>query len=396
MNSSISNSRKIYRKVCLSLFALFAGSMALIQVIVLLHGANASDFLGRVFESRDALPKIVKEDKDLVMMFGSSMTQAGFSPRQFDRLVNAEGKNIKSFNYGFGGLNPFFQDYLSRRIADEFVENDRRLKLAIIEFNPFQTTQTRWNGAIRVIDSYLTILASDEELWEIAMQDPERGALLYNIKYLRSHISAQMITSFYGDAIFPRARTERLEEPKEMLDARREAGRELTELFEKEYPDYDDSDWYYPWQGGGTIPEERSERTLEVFKTYYGTFQHENMKENYRQGRIASADIEGLNFEPLLVDSFIQIVKNFQRFSDKVEVVMLPRGHKWIKYSPESRARLDGAIQQIEEATGVTIRDHQTIPEITPDMYSDVTHLARYNGDVAYTNFLVREYKDDL
>ncbi|TQV77093.1 hypothetical protein FLL45_03850 [Aliikangiella marina] len=396
MNSSISNSRKIYSKICLGLLALFIAAMGLIHFIVYLHGANASDFLGRVFESKAALPKIVKEEKDLVLMFGSSMTQAGFSPRQFDRLVNAEGKNIKSFNYGFGGLNPFFQDYLSRRIADEFIANDRQLKLAIIEFNPFQTTKTRWAGAIGSIDSYLTILASDEELWEIAKAEPERGALLYNIKYLRRHISAQLITSYYGRGLFPRARRERLEEPKALIDARREAGRELTELFAKEYPDFDDSDWYYPWQGGGTIPEERSARTLEVFKEYYATFQHENMKENYRQNRIASADIEGLNFEPLLIESFIQIVKNFQQFSDKVEVVMLPRGHQWIKYSPEAQARLDATIKQIEAATGITIRNHQLIPEITPEMFSDVTHLARYSGDVAYTNYLVKQYKDQL
>lgn len=396
MSSSTSNSRRIYLKICAALLGLFIAAQGSIHLFALAMGASAENFLGRVYESRRALPKIVAEEKELVMMYGSSMTQAGFSPRQFDREVNADGKNIKSFNFGIGGLNPFFQDYLSRRIAEQFIDNDRRLKLAIIEFNPFQTTQTRWNGALEIVDSFLTVMASDEELWQIAMEDPTRGALLFNIKYVRQHISAQMITSFYSREIFPGERPERVEEPKEMLDARQKWGEELTELFEKEYPDYKGENWHYGWQGGGTIPEERSERTLEVFREYYATFQHESMKENFKQNRIRSADIVELNFEPLLVDHFIQIVKNFQTFSDQVEVVMMPRGVKWIKYPPEAQARLNNAIRQIEQATGITIRNHQDLDVITPEMFSDVTHLARYSGDVTYTNYLVSQFKESL
>jgi hypothetical protein len=396
MSSSISSSRTIYLKISLALVAIFGAAMGIIHFIAYLHDANAENILGRVMEARKALPKILEEEQDLVMMYGSSMTRAGFSPRLFDQAVNAQSKNIKSFNWGIGGLNPFFQDYLSRRIKDAFVAKDRKLKLAIIEFNPFQTTQTRWRGALPIVDSFLTMLATDAELWEIAKQDPTRGALLFNIKYIRNDISAEMITSFYADEIFPRARSARLEEPQELLDKRRELGNELNELFEKEYPDFKGEDWHYGWQGGGTIPQERSEHTLEVFKEYYATFQHDAIKQNFRQSRINSADIEGLNFEPLLVESFIRIVENFKQISEKVEVVMLPRDTKYIHYTPEARARLDNAIKQIEQATGITFRDHQTIPEITPDMYSDVTHLARYSGDVAYTKFLVKEYADKL
>jgi len=396
MSSSISSSRKIYTKIALSLLSVFGAAMGIIHFIAYLHDANAENILGRVVEARQALPKILDEEHDLVMMYGSSMTRAGFSPRLFDKEVNAQGKNIKSFNWGIGGLNPFFQDYLSRRVKEAFQAKDRRLKLAIIEFNPFQTTQTRWRRALPIVDSFLTMLATDAELWEIAKEDPTRGALLFNIKYIRNDISAEMITSFYAEEIFPPDRSILHEEPQELLDKRRELGNELNELFEKEYPDYKGENWHYGWQGGGTIPEERSERTLEVFKEYYATFQHETMKKNFRQRRIISADIMDLNFEPLLVESFIQMVENFKEISDRVEVVMLPRNTEWIQYSPEARARLDAAIKQIESATGISITDHQSIPEITPDMYSDVTHLARYSGDVAYTKYLVKQYADRL
>ena len=137
MSSSTSNSRSIYLKIIAALAGIFIAAMSIIHLFAYTMGASAENFLGRVYESRSALPDIIAEEKELVIMFGSSMTQAGFSPRQFDRMVNADGKNIKSFNFGIGGLNPFFQDYLSRRIADEFIDNDRRLKLTIIEFNAY-------------------------------------------------------------------------------------------------------------------------------------------------------------------------------------------------------------------------------------------------------------------
>lgn len=388
--------QKSYGKQVLALGLAMLAAMLLVRVILLSMGASAQGILGRVTESREALIRVVKEPNELVMFYGSSMTQAGFSPRQFDAELAKMGKDITSFNYGFGGLNPFFQDYLSRRIADQFENNDRRLKLAMIEFNPFQTTSVRWNRAESVVDSFLTLLASDEELFELAKQDITRGVRLFNIKYLRGGVSAEMVTSFFGREMFPADRGERLRDDKETVDEIRRLGRVLNEQFEKDYPDYVDADWSYEWKGAGTIPSERSAETLALFEEYYNISFTDNRMKNDRQNRIRTADIEELRFEPLLVESFIEIVKNFQRVSDNVEVIMLPKNSKWIKTTPEAEARLASVIAQIEDATGIKIRNHQSIPQITPDMYRDTTHLARYRGDIAYTDYLLKEYADQL
>ena len=132
-------------------------------------------------------------------------------------------------------------------------------------------------------------------------------------------------------------------------------GKELNELFEKEYPDYKGEEWSYTWQGGGTIPEERSAHTLALFDKYYAVTQTDAQMKNDRLSRIRSADIEELHFEPLLVESFIGMVKNFQRFSDQIEVVMLPKNSRYIHYTPQAKVRLAQAIKQIEEATGITM-----------------------------------------
>ncbi len=383
-----SDQRKGYLKIIIAIALLSVMAVGSVRLLTLSMGADATTFLGRVIEARAALPQIVKEEQDLVMVFGSSMVDAGFSPRIFDQKIKAMGKSAKSYNFGFGGLNPYFQDYLSLRIKESFNAENKKLKLAVIEFNPFQTTKTRWNGAVSLVDSFLTVLVSDEEMREIAMQDPERGALLYNIKYIRDNISSEMFSSFIGREMFPEPRAKRLDEPEGIREERSEIGKKLSEQFEKEFPDYVDSDWSYEWQGGGTIPSERSQETLDLFADYYKTFQNDANKKNRLLNRKERAGIETLHFEPILVESFINIVENFKQFSEQVEIVMLPRDHKWVKYSPEAQARLNKAVKQIEQATGITIKNHQRLDSISSDMFSDVTHLTRYSGQIVYTNHL--------
>lgn len=392
MNSSTSSSRKIYGKICLGVSLTMVGAWCVLMMVADIIDVNAEGLMGRVVEARQALPHIVSEDKKQVMVFGSSMVDAGFSPRLFDEQVKAQGKDITSYNFGFGGLNPYFQDYLSRRIREAYEGEDKRLKLAIIEFNPFQTTKTRWDRANSTVDSFLTLLASNVELLEVTKGDLNRAMLLFNIKYVRNDISSQMVTSFMGRGIFPAERAKRERDDEAMVKRRLELGKQANELYNADFPDMPYNQWSLAWQGGRTIPQDRSAKSLEVYAEYITTQQTAVQMTNFRNRRIRTADVLGLHFEPLLVESFIRIVENFKQFSDKVEVVMLPRNTDWINYSPEAQARLDAAIAQIEKATGLSIRNHQNLKEITPQMFRDATHLARYQGDIAYTQFLVEQY----
>ena len=387
-------SRKTYFKALICIGLCMATAMTSINLLMSANEVNKQGIMGRVNEAQAALPKITAEPKDLVMFFGSSMTGAGFSPRQFDRALAKQGKEVTSFNFGFGGLNPYFQDLLSRRITEQFIESDRRLKLAIIEFNPFQATKTRWNRALPNADAFVTMLASNKELIDIAKNDITRGARLFNIKYVRNNVSAEMVTSFYADTLFPPQRPQEFKDDEHTISERKRLEKLLSEQFKKDYPDYVNARWSYPWQGGGTIPEERSAETLELFNQYYDVLLTDARMKNFRLGRIRSADIEELNFEPLLIEHFIKLVRNFQTISDNVEVVMLPKNSKWIHNSPAAKKRLAKAINQIEKATGVTIQDHQDIAEITPDMFSDATHLSSYRGGVAYTKLLIQEFSE--
>lgn len=397
MNSSTSSSKNIYLKILLVILVGSGLAMANVRLFTYLNDASSETILGRVMQAKQALPQIVQEPKDVVLFYGSSMTGAGFSPRQFDRDLKEQGIEIKSFNFGFGGLNPYFQDILARRIKEQFLHNDKRIKLALLEFNPFQATKTRHRRAKSLEDSFITLLASDNEILDILRDDPERGTRLYNIKYLRDSISAEMVTNFFaGGFRTPRART-LLARDEELNKQFEEVGDQLTEAFEKEYPNYVSSRWSYDWQGGGTIPEERSAETLEIFEKYY-LLQNKNTR-NYdddRLSRIASADIIDLDFSDGLVDAYIRLIKEFQQISDKVEVIMLPRNTKWITNSEIGLKRLNETLTKIESATGIKIVNHQDLSVMKPQMFRDTTHLNRYQGAVTYTQFLIEEYANVL
>ena len=387
--------RKIFARIFVTVLVGMGVAVAAVQIFVATMGAGSQSLLGRVLEAREAIPQIASEQEDLVMVFGSSMVQAGFSPREFDRDVVATGGNVKSFNFGFGGLNPLFQDYLTRRIRDDFQAHDRRLKLTLIEFNPFQATVSRRNLQRAQEESYLALLASPSELMDKTLEDPESGLRMQLIRYLRDGISAEMITTFFWGEPFRSQRSdegveyEQNEDDEERLS---EAIGVINENFETEYPDFDGSDWYYPWQGGGTLEEERSEETLAAVDVYYELIRSDYRMAVDRLDRIQSADIEELHFDPELVARFIQMVENLKAISDHVEIIMLPKNTDWIKNPPEALRRQAEVIAQIEAATGVPVRDYQVLESVPNHMFSDTTHLNRYQGAAAFTAFLAELY----
>jgi len=398
MNSSTSSSRSIFARVLLVTVLGMGAALGLVRAYAAALGASGEAFLGRVLQARAALPQIIAEEDDLVIFYGSSMVQAGFSARVFDRELTERGAEVKAFNFGFGGLNPLFQDYFARRIRETFEAEDREIKLTLIEFNPFQTTKTRYEGAVSSIDAYVGMLASRQELRDILFEDPTRGVRILNIHHLRDDVSAEMATFYFGDEMgflppVPESDLPEDEANQERLEA---LGERMGEKFDEEYPDYEPAAWNWGWQGAGTIPSERSEETLQIFEDYYAALTTDKHMTDDKLWRQYSADVSNLDFEEELVAAFIRLVGEFQQISEHVEVVLLPRNTEWIVYTPEVQARLDGVVQRIRDETGVTVRDFQVIDAVSNDMFSDTTHLGRYIGDVPFTRFLVDHYAESL
>ena len=388
--------RKIFLRIILTVLVGMGVAMGIVRGFTEAMGANSQSLLGRVLEGREGLARILDEDpKDLVMVFGSSMVDAGFGPREFDEFIAEKGGDVSAWNFGFGGLNPMFQEILARRMADELRANDRRLKLLLIEFNPFQTTKTRRNRATAIEEPYLSLLASPGEIWDRILEDPASGLRIAEIRYLRDGISAEATTTYFLAEPFTEAgpgNEPEIEEPEE-IDARiDEIGDEYFPMWEEEFPDYVDCDWCYGWKGGNALNEERSEELIGLLDEYYTLIQHDYYMARDRIRRIKTSDIEALDFDEDLVVAFINMVKAFKPVAENIEIILLPKNTDWISHPPEVLERQRQLLARIERETGVIVRDFQQIDAVSNDMFSDTTHLNGLDGLLVFTRFLAEEY----
>ena len=402
MNSSTSSSeqtpsqRRVFLRILLTILLGMAIAMGLVRAFTEANGANAQELLGRVLEAQEGMSKLLAEDdEDLVIVFGSSMIEAGFGSREFDQLIADSGGSVSSWNYGFGGLNPLFQEHLARRMADNLNAHDRRLELMLIEFNPFQTTKTRRARAVALEEPYMSLLASHAEIRDRILDDPASGLRIAEIRYLRDGVSAEAVTTYFLSDPFtePGAELDPGFEPDEAIEERiGEIGDAYFPMFQEEFPEYQDCDWCYAWKGGNALPAERSEELTALLAEYYSLARNDYSMARDRLRRIQRADIEELDFDEDLVVAFIELVKVFATVSNNIEVILLPKNDDWITNPPEALERLNTVIARIESETGVTVRNFQKIDAVSNEMFSDTTHLTALDGRDAFTRFLADEY----
>lgn len=388
--------RQIFLRIFLTILLGMGAAMGMVRGFTMAMGADAQELLGRVLEGQDGLKRLlVEDDRDLVLVFGSSMVDAGFGPREFDQMIAEQGGEVSSWNYGFGGLNPMFQEFLARRMVDDFNANNRRAKLMLIEFNPFQTTKTRRNRAEAIVEPYMSLLSSPAEIWQQTLEDPASGLRIAEIRWLRDGVSAEAITTYFLSEPFTEPAGELdpgVERDEAISERMSEIGEEYFPLFEEEFPEFADCDWCYDWKGGNALPDERSERLTELLVEYYTLVHNDYGMGRDRLSRIRTADIEELDFDEDLVVAFIGMVNELKKISDNIEVIMLPKNDDWIKNPPEAIERQQEVVARIQRETGVVVRDFQKIDAVTNDMFSDTTHLNGLAGRAAFTQFLADEY----
>lgn len=395
-------SKQALRVALLTLIAgtlLFGAVIGAYNLIIIGLKSIGADLNGRVVAFIDYLPEVTAEpaDKQLVMFFGSSMVQAGFEPNVFDAAMQTKGIHSVSYNYGVGNLNPYFQEIVARRIREQFEASGRKIDLALIEFNPFQTTVVRKN-AIRFTDEQnVAILSSPRELLQETLRSPTRGIRMLTIRYLRQGFSAELFSSLplflaqtAGDGTEPTAAERDASQESQQLSAA------FNQQLAKERNDEPVLPWNTATRGGRINKSQYSEETLLALRDYAASRRHPYIMQQDLQRRIDTADILELNFDEELIQAFITTVEHFQIVSDEVVVLLLPRNTDWVTYTPEAQAQLDAAGQRIQEETGVEVRDYQVIDEIGPEHFIDTTHLSSYDGIDIFTEFLADEFADKL
>lgn len=376
----------------------FLGGLLVFVLVVGLFNflARQVSMNDRVLGMIDYLPSLVEESADTrnVLFFGSSMVQAGFEPELFDRYFSDRELDVVSYNYGVGNLNPEFQQYVTRHIRDELETRDTKLDLTLLEFNPFQTTKRRYALGEMTRDQNQAILWPAVDVWRVALNDPDRGARLLAIRYLRYGLSAELITSaILLDSDEPKV------EPSSVREDAQNKSSELRRAFLDTLPaDHDlfRGGWDTESRGSRLRKSELTEDSLQALDAFVRSYNHPALLAPDLENRIQTSDILGLDFDERLVRAFIAMVHDLSAVSKSIEVVLLPRNTQWVEYTPEVQAKLDAMMERISSETGVVVRDMQVSNRITPEMFVDTTHLSVTTGAETYTRFLAETYEATL
>ncbi|MEM7247289.1 MAG: hypothetical protein AAF533_18245 [Acidobacteriota bacterium] len=376
---------------CVLVFGSVAGTHHLL--------AGLLDFNGRPAGLLEHLPQLASDhrDRQKVVVFGSSMTQAAFEPALFDARLDELGLDVVSYNHGVGNLNPEYQEILSRRIREALEQEDETLALTLVELTPFQATLTRSEFTAFTRDQNHALLMTTSELCDVALEDPDRGARLLTIRHVRNGLSAELLTSLPG--ILYGALSNRDPSPPPELRALEERRREARSRFEALLPagtSLDTDGWNAGLRGGRLDRARLSAKARTALEDWGAVPANPARMRADLQRRVDQGDILELHFDETQVQAFISLVKNLASVSDTIEVILLPQNTDWVRHGPQARARLDAVLTRITAETGVRVRDLQHDSRFTPRQFVDTTHLSVQEGAETFTTILAEIHADTL
>ncbi len=328
--------------------------------------------------------------KKIVIVYGSSLIRAGFSPDTFDSEMDKRGFDTISYNFGFDGLNPEYQHLYAKRIKDEFQRKGRKIDTVLVELNPFQTTLTRKDHDQSMSDQWHAIFCTPTELWDITTEDPQRGVRLFSIRYLKNGVSSELITSALRLALKLHDPTLTSKDYAEVVKQRRHIKKHLNLQLKIDLGELYGNQWNFTFRGARMSRRYLSQKTLNLHEKLMNSLRHPIRLEQDLKKRIKFCDIVKLRFDDKLIDEFIKMVHTFQSVSHQVEVILLPQNHQWIQYSLKTKNRLNQVFNRIVTETGAPVKNYQNSPEINANHFSDTTHLTPISGSEVFTRLLAR------
>ncbi|WP_290577619.1 hypothetical protein [Ketobacter sp.] len=400
MSSSTSSSRRMALYTMLIAAVTLLPAMGLVNWLTRSAEAGAGDIFGiqRIRSVIDSLDYMAATEGNTLLFIGSSLVKDGFSPRIFDATVQSvANKEVTSFNVGMGNMKPSYLKLLVQRIADTYAAQGRRADVVLLEFNPFLVTQAREQFRPFMTEQVQAMLMSPQQVGATFWQDPERFARLVSIKYLRHGVSAEAITGglrfLVGQAQAQAPLMAQLTEDQlNHLQQLAEFRSRLNQYIREEQPISGKSHVWNPVTQGGLIDMmDLSPQAQEVAAEISRQMRHPKAMAMDLQSRIQCCDIENLTFNDKLVGEFLDTVDSARRFSDRVEIVLLPRNRQWVQLSPAGQARLQALLQQLQQRTGVTIRNYQEHGAFDGSDFYDVSHLSMDKGRPLFSSVLARD-----
>lgn len=328
-----------------------------------------------------------------VYLFGSSLVEFGFSPDLFDAALRERGLDVRSYNFAYGNADPGIHHLFARKFARTFAAQPRKVDLVVFEFTPFQATRRREQQTGQLDSAVQSMLYDWPDFVALARQDHEKAVSLLSTRYLRNGVPAEAITNLLTilarSAIAPTA-------PVDDGNSAplREQALSLYHHLLSEWPQASPPGGWYRENRGG-LPATASASSLALADTVMARLQAPARMQASRQQRLGCCDMEDLDISAHLLDEFIAAVKEAQKTSARVDVLLMPRNQDVIHLSPAGRANLARALARIRAETGVRVVDFSEHPYYGVQEFLDADHLTLFRGRARLSRQLADFYAAD-
>ena len=348
----------------------------------------------RIQTSAQALPAALslpaEDTRPVVYVFGSSLIEFGFSPQRFDAELKDRGVDAVSYNFGFGNSDPHIQERFATRFAEVFRDHPATVDLVVYEFAPFQATRRRAEQSGQLENAAQAVIGDWRNFLDLAREDHEQAVSLFNIKYIRDGVPAEAITSLLsmplknlGKNAVPIKDEQTPSTGALQLDFYRHMHRDW---FTDEAP----GGWRQMDRGG--LPVSASDDTMALAAQLMPRLQEPQRMQRALANRIACCDIEDLDIDESMLDSFIAAIRQAQSVSARVDVLLMPQNKDIVQYSEQGKQRLQAALDRIRAETGATIVDFSDADDYGVEWFFDTDHLTLFGGRLRFSEELADYY----
>lgn len=392
---------KARRVMALKTIALGGGAILLGMLLVraavsLVQRSAPSPFsIERIQASAEALPAALQvaenDTSKIVYVLGSSLVEFGFSPEVFDQKLKETGVDVHSYNFGYGNADPSIHYLFAKKLVKTFANEADRIDLVVFEFAPFQATLAREKNSKKLDQVVEAVFSDGDDLLALALKKPQEAIEFFNLKYIRNGVPADAVTALFGKSI-PTENRIAIKDPEQPPVSA--LAIQLFQHFvgmrsQKGHP----GEWFVEDRGG--LPVDVGSEVRELASRVTTRLQNPQRMEASRQDRLNCCDIENLEFSEALVAQFIAAIKEAQKVSKRVDVLMMPRNQDVIHLTEAGRQHLRDTVLRIKQETGVTIVDFSDSPAYPRESFFDSDHLTLFGGRLQFSRELADYYSAD-
>ncbi len=357
------------------------GLQARVEAAAPLEAADFSEGASRLAELLDELPRIAKDPR-AVLVFGSSLTQHGFSPERYEAGLAARGVKATAYNLGLPGADSEVQRALAERIAAEYRAAGTKAKLVLLEVTPFQLTEARaGNEKSRELDDLkLSLLLSRPLFARLARETPS-GAAHVTALALQGHHSAWVTSAVLAEqttgqspAWWPGPRDlDPLAERKALAAQMREkAAQPAWDPRTRGEPRY-------------FLPE-----TADVYAKWRALKRDDAALRAELKWRVESADLLELHLDPRRVEHLYATIDALASCAEQIRLFAAPVNPKYVHPSDDGRGRKRALFETLK-ANGHPVVDLDAEQGFVPEDFIDTTHLEEEWGRPRFSRRLADE-----